>query len=88
MGGNTGALMALSRFRLKLLPVLIGLHWTQAPAGYNGVCHGCLIWERTFLVSADSLFQFAVMGSALAEQHWVVLPCRYLEYRCRREQRQ
>lgn len=42
-GGNTGALMALSRFRLKLLPVLIGLHWFQLCLLLLATVHGCLI---------------------------------------------
>ncbi|MCE0494619.1 phosphate acyltransferase PlsX [Vibrio salinus] len=68
-GGNTGALMALSRFRLKLLPgidrpALV----TALPTEYG---------KRTWMLDlganvssdADSLFQFAVMGCALAEEH-------------------
>lgn len=42
-GGNTGALMALSRFRLKLLLVLIGLHWFPLCLLPLVTGRGCLI---------------------------------------------
>ncbi|QIA62874.1 phosphate acyltransferase PlsX [Vibrio astriarenae] len=65
--GNTGALMALSRFKLKLLPGIDRPALVSAlPTASN---------KRTWMLDlganissdADSLFQFAVMGSALAE---------------------
>jgi glycerol-3-phosphate acyltransferase PlsX len=65
--GNTGALMALSRFKLKLLPGIDRPALVSAlPTAGN---------KRTWMLDlganissdADSLFQFAVMGSALAE---------------------
>ena len=68
-GGNTGALMALSRFRLKLLPGIERPALVSAlPTAMN---------RKTWMLDlganvscdADTLFQFAVMGSALAEQH-------------------
>ncbi|MDE1221289.1 phosphate acyltransferase PlsX [Vibrio aestuarianus] len=68
-GGNTGALMALSRFRLKLLPGI------DRPALVSALpttsCNRTWMLDLGANVSsdADSLFQFAVMGSALAEQH-------------------
>ena len=67
--GNTGALMALSRFRLKLLPGI------ERPALISEL--PTISGSRTWMLDlganvssdADSLFQFAVMGSALAEQY-------------------
>jgi glycerol-3-phosphate acyltransferase PlsX len=68
-GGNTGALMALSRFRLKLLPGIERPALVSAlPTAMNNK-----IWlldlGANVSCDADTLFQFAVMGSALAEQH-------------------
>ncbi|EDP57293.1 fatty acid/phospholipid synthesis protein [Vibrio sp. AND4] len=67
--GNTGALMALSRFVLKLLPGI------ERPALVSSL--PTISGQRTWMLDlganvscdADSLFQFAVMGSALAEEH-------------------
>lgn len=66
--GNTGALMALSRYTLKQLPGV------DRPALVSAIpTHGL---NKTWLLDlganvscdADTLFQFAVMGSVLAEQ--------------------
>jgi glycerol-3-phosphate acyltransferase PlsX len=68
-GGNTGALMALSRFRLKLLPGI------ERPALVSSLptAKGKKVWlldlGANVSVDADTLFQFAVMGSALAYEH-------------------
>lgn len=66
--GNTGALMALSRSLLKLLPGV------DRPALVSAL--PTLAGHRTWLldlganasVDADTLFQFALMGSVLAEE--------------------
>ncbi len=42
-GGNTGALMALVCFRLKLLPGIDSLHWFQLCLLLLATVHGCLI---------------------------------------------
>ncbi|GLT17968.1 phosphate acyltransferase [Vibrio zhanjiangensis] len=68
-GGNTGALMALSRFKLKLLPGI------ERPALVSALptASGSQVWMldlgANVSCDADSLFQFAIMGSALAEQY-------------------
>ncbi len=67
--GNTGALMALSRFRLKLLPGV------ERPALISSL--PTALGNKTWLldlganvsVDADTLFQFAIMGGALAQEH-------------------
>lgn len=68
-GGNTGALMALSCFRLKLLtgidrPALISSLPTRS---------GNKVWMLDLGANVhcdtENLFQFALMGSSLAEQH-------------------
>nr|WP_192867683.1 phosphate acyltransferase PlsX [Thaumasiovibrio occultus] len=67
--GNTGALVGLSRYLLKLLPGV------EKPALISMI--PTLIGQKSFLLDlganvacdADTLFQFAVMGSVLAEQH-------------------
>lgn len=68
-GGNTGALVALSRFFLKSLP---GID-RPALAASLPTSDGKRTWmlDLGANVSSDvsSLFQFAVMGSALAEQY-------------------
>ena len=63
--GNTGALMATSKFVLKTLPgidrpAIIG----ELPS-FNGSLHMLDLGANT-LCSADQLFQFAVMGSIVA----------------------
>ncbi len=67
--GNTGALMALSRFRLKLLPGIDRPALVTALPTVSGNKTWMLDLGANASVDADSLFQFAVMGSALAEQH-------------------
>lgn len=68
-GGNTGALMALSRFRLKLLPGIDRPALVSALPTASGQRTWMLDLGANVSSDADSLFQFAVMGSALAEQH-------------------
>ncbi|RBW66481.1 phosphate acyltransferase PlsX [Vibrionales bacterium C3R12] len=68
-GGNTGALMALSRFRLKLLPGIDRPALVSALPTASGKRTWMLDLGANVSSDADSLFQFAVMGSALAEQH-------------------
>ncbi|MFA0085942.1 phosphate acyltransferase PlsX [Vibrio sp. 10N.261.51.F12] len=67
--GNTGALMALSRFRLKLLSGIDRPALVSALPTALGNKTWMLDLGANASVDADSLFQFAVMGSALAEQH-------------------
>jgi glycerol-3-phosphate acyltransferase PlsX len=67
--GNTGALMALSRFRLKLLPGIERPALVSALPTASGKKTWLLDLGANVSSDADSLFQFAVMGSALAEQH-------------------
>lgn len=72
--GNTGALMALSRFTLKLLPGV------DRPALVSAIPtntdHKTWLLDLGANVScdADTLFQFAVMGAVLAEQDLTVQP--------------
>ncbi|USD41971.1 phosphate acyltransferase PlsX [Vibrio sp. SCSIO 43135] len=68
-GGNTGALMALSRFRLKLLPGIERPALISALPTASGGKTWMLDLGANVSSDADSLFQFAVMGSALAEQY-------------------
>ncbi len=68
-GGNTGALMALSRFRLKLLPGIERPALVSALPTANGNKTWMLDLGANVSCDAETLFQFAVMGSALAEQH-------------------
>ena len=68
-GGNTGALMALSRFRLKLLPGIERPALISALPTAQGNKTWMLDLGANVSSDADSLFQFAVMGSALAEQY-------------------
>lgn len=68
-GGNTGALMALSRFRLKVLPGIDRPALVSALPTLSGGTTWMLDLGANVSGDADSLFQFAVMGSALAEQH-------------------
>jgi glycerol-3-phosphate acyltransferase PlsX len=72
--GNTGALMALSRFRLKLLPGIDRPALVSALPTITGNKTWLLDLGANVSSDADSLFQFAVMGSALAEQHLNRLP--------------
>ncbi|BCL69098.1 phosphate acyltransferase [Vibrio nigripulchritudo] len=73
-GGNTGALMALSRFRLKLLPGIERPALVSALPTANGNKTWMLDLGANVSCDADTLFQFAVMGSALAEQHLARTP--------------
>ncbi len=68
-GGNTGALMALSRFKLKLLPGIERPALVSALPTVQGGKTWMLDLGANVSSDADSLFQFAVMGSALAEQY-------------------
>ncbi|MDB1124410.1 phosphate acyltransferase PlsX [Vibrio algarum] len=68
-GGNTGALMALSRFRLKLLPGIERPALVTALPTALGNKTWLLDLGANVSVDADTLFQFAVMGGALAEVH-------------------
>ncbi|GAM61425.1 acyl-ACP acyltransferase plsX [Vibrio ishigakensis] len=68
-GGNTGALMALSRYRLKLLPGIERPALVSSLPTRSGQKVWLLDLGANVSVEAEHLFQFAVMGSALAEQH-------------------
>ncbi|GLO60401.1 phosphate acyltransferase [Vibrio sp. MACH09] len=68
-GGNTGALMALSRFRLKLLPGIERPALVSALPTAQARKTWMLDLGANVSVDADTLFQFAVMGSALAQEH-------------------
>ncbi|MDG3087621.1 phosphate acyltransferase PlsX [Vibrio hannami] len=68
-GGNTGALMALSRFRLKLLPGIERPALVSALPTAQRNKTWLLDLGANVSVDADTLFQFAVMGSALAKEH-------------------
>ncbi|MGL6316283.1 phosphate acyltransferase PlsX [Vibrio sp. WXL103] len=68
-GGNTGALMALSRFKLKLLPGIERPALVTALPSMTGKRTWMLDLGANISCDADSLFQFAVMGSALAENN-------------------
>lgn len=72
--GNTGALMALSRFRLKLLPGIDRPALVAALPSASGQKTWMLDLGANASADAESLFQFAVMGSALAEQHLATKP--------------
>ncbi len=67
-GGNTGALMALSRFRLKLLPGIERPALVSALPTASGKKTWMLDLGANVSSDSDSLFQFAVMGSALVEE--------------------
>ncbi len=66
--GNTGALMALSRFRLKLLPGIERPALVSALPTASGGKTWLLDLGANVSSDAEGLFQFAVMGAALAEQ--------------------
>ncbi|HBV75347.1 MULTISPECIES: phosphate acyltransferase PlsX [Vibrio] len=68
-GGNTGALMALSKFFLKLLPGIDRPALVSALPTISGKRTWMLDLGANVSVDADTLFQFAVMGSALAQVH-------------------
>ncbi|MDN3610511.1 phosphate acyltransferase PlsX [Vibrio ostreicida] len=68
-GGNTGALMALSLVRLKLLPGITRPALVTALPTAEGGRTWMLDLGANVSSDAQSLFQFALMGSALAEQY-------------------
>lgn len=64
--GNTGALMALSRYMLKTLPGIDRPAMVSAVPTAKGHCH-LLDLGANVDCSAEHLYQFAVMGSVAAE---------------------
>src|SRR3990167_6268754 len=71
--GNTGALMALSRFVLKTLPGIDRPAMVAAIPTQVGCCH-LLDLGANVDCSAEQLYQFAVMGAVAAEALGVVRP--------------
>ena len=71
--GNTGALMALSRYLLKTLPGIDRPAMVTAIPTQNGFCH-LLDLGANVDCSAEHLYQFAVMGSVAAQALGVVDP--------------
>jgi phosphate acyltransferase len=71
--GNTGALMALSRYVLKTLPGIDRPAMVTAIPTQAGFCH-LLDLGANVDCSAEHLYQFAVMGSVTAEALGVVRP--------------
>ncbi|MGY2176088.1 phosphate acyltransferase PlsX [Pseudomonas azotoformans] len=71
--GNTGALMALSRFVLKTLPGIDRPAMVAAIPTQKGYCQ-LLDLGANVDCSAEHLFQFAVMGSVAAEALGVARP--------------
>ncbi len=71
--GNTGALMALSRYVLKTLPGIDRPAMVSAIPTRNGFCH-LLDLGANVDCSAEHLYQFAVMGSVAAEVLGVANP--------------
>ncbi|WP_082143249.1 phosphate acyltransferase PlsX [Pseudomonas fildesensis] len=71
--GNTGALMALSRYVLKTLPGIDRPAMVAAIPTQKGYCQ-LLDLGANVDCSAEHLFQFAVMGSVAAEALGVVRP--------------
>nr|WP_298136775.1 phosphate acyltransferase PlsX [uncultured Pseudomonas sp.] len=71
--GNTGALMALSRFILKTLPGIDRPAMVSAIPTQGGVCH-LLDLGANVDCSAEHLYQFAVMGAVAAEVLGVANP--------------
>lgn len=65
--GNTGALMALSKYLLKLLPDIDRPALVTALPGANHQRKWLLDLGANVACDADTLFQFAVMGAVLAE---------------------
>ena len=66
--GNTGALMALSRYILKQLPGVDRPALVSAIPTQNETKTWLLDLGANVSCDADTLFQFAVMGAVLAEQ--------------------
>ncbi|WP_416367153.1 phosphate acyltransferase PlsX [Pseudomonas tohonis] len=71
--GNTGALMALSRYMLKTLPGIDRPAMVSAVPTAKGHCH-LLDLGANVDCSAEHLYQFAVMGSVAAEALGVSRP--------------
>lgn len=71
--GNTGALMALSRYLLKTLPGIDRPAMVTAIPTRTGHCH-LLDLGANVDCSAEHLYQFAVMGMVAAEALGVVRP--------------
>ncbi len=71
--GNTGALMALSRFVLKTLPGIDRPAMIAAIPTRTGYCQ-LLDLGANVDCSAEALYQFAVMGSVMAETLGVARP--------------
>ncbi|MBD9481683.1 phosphate acyltransferase PlsX [Pseudomonas sp. PDM14] len=71
--GNTGALMALSRYVLKTLPGIDRPAMVSAVPTAKGSCH-LLDLGANVDCSAEHLYQFAVMGAVAAEALGVVRP--------------
>lgn len=71
--GNTGALMALSRFVLKTLPGIDRPAMVAAIPTQSGYCQ-LLDLGANVDCTAEHLYQFAVMGSVAAEALGVVRP--------------
>jgi phosphate acyltransferase len=71
--GNTGALMALSRYVLKTLPGIDRPAMVAAIPTQTGFCH-VLDLGANVDCSAEQLYQFAVMGSVAAEALGVLRP--------------
>ncbi len=71
--GNTGALMALSRYLLKTLPGIDRPAMVSAVPTAKGICH-LLDLGANVDCSAEHLYQFAVMGAVAAESLGVSRP--------------
>lgn len=71
--GNTGALMALSRYVLKTLPGIDRPAMISAVPTARGRCH-LLDLGANVDCTAEHLYQFAVMGSVVAEAQGVSRP--------------
>ncbi|MCV4261400.1 phosphate acyltransferase PlsX [Pseudomonas capsici] len=71
--GNTGALMALSRFVLKTLPGIDRPAMVAAIPTRSGYCQ-LLDLGANVDCPAEALYQFAVMGAVVAESLGVVSP--------------
>ncbi|MCO6057879.1 phosphate acyltransferase PlsX [Pseudomonas sp. MOB-449] len=71
--GNTGALMALSRYVLKTLPGIDRPAMVSAIPTVRGHCH-LLDLGANVDCSAEHLYQFAVMGAVAAEALGTVRP--------------
>lgn len=73
--GNTGALMALSKTLLKLLPGIDRPALISSLPGGKNKPKWLLDLGANVSCDADTLFQFAVMGSVLAEAEIGYKPC-------------